>query len=343
MKINQTDKRSSLPTIPIYYLNEMLGGAKIKGLDLPNLLVELGLDSQLLTHTNSRVSVVLYSRVVALVREKLQDEFLGFLSKPTPTHAFLVCCQGITTCENLYQSIDYANHFYHMFMRDFSLALKDEGSNVRLSVYFSHQEFAHQFMISCLLLTGHKIMSWLIGEQIPIKEAGFSYQQSQHHSEHRYLFGSHILFEQECNYLVFDRAYFDCPTIRNYADASLFAEDAAPALLLPPKAKVFIRKVRQLIIPFVEKRLPDMSWVAQELNISQQHLWRKLHDEGTNYQEIKNTMRRDLAIHYLENPMLTVEMVAIKVGYQEERSFYKAFKKWTGITPGEYKRLVLCS
>jgi len=343
MKIDQTDKRTNLPTIPVYYLYEMLDGARRKGLSLPTLLSGLGLDSQLLSHSSSRISVVLYSKVVAAVREKLQDEFLGFLSNQTPTHAFLVCCQGITSCENLYQSIDYANHFYHMFTRDFSLELVDEGPNIRLSVHFSQPEFAHQFMISCLLLTSHKIMSWLIGEQIPITEAGFRYKQPQHLSEHRYLFGNDILFEQEGNYLLLNRAYFDCPTIRNYADASLFAKDAAPALLLPPKAKVFTRKVRQLIIPFVESGLPEMSWVAEKLNISQQHLWRKLHDDGTNYQEMKNAIRRDLAIHLLENPKFTIALVAFKLGYQEERSFYKAFKKWTGITPGEYQKLVIPS
>jgi len=340
MAISNADDRTNYPSIPISYLDEMLAGARDKQLDAAELLMELGIDPEILRHLNGRISIALYSKIMLLVRDKLQDEFIGFLSQAIPTHAFTVLSHSIVACENLTQTISHANHFYHMFTRDFWWELRAEQHHIKLLVHFQRPSLARKFMIESLLLIPRKIGGWLIGEQLPIVDTGFSFSKQGDDSQQTYLFGNNIAYEQEHNYLLFDRKYFECPTIRKYSDVSAFVKDTAPTLLLMPREHPITHQVRQLIIPFVEDGLPDLASVSSQLQISHQHLWRKLHEEGTNYQAIKDGLRRDLAIRYLEDPSLSVEMVAEKIGYQEPRSFYKAFRKWTGMAPGEYKRLV---
>ncbi|MDB0329425.1 AraC family transcriptional regulator, partial [Acinetobacter baumannii] len=63
-------------------------------------------------------------------------------------------------------------------------------------------------------------------------------------------------------------------------------------------------------------------------------LRRRLAAEGKSYQGVKDALRRDAAIHLLLNPELTLEDVAQQVGFSETSTFHRAFKKWTGVTPG---------
>jgi AraC-like DNA-binding protein len=65
---------------------------------------------------------------------------------------------------------------------------------------------------------------------------------------------------------------------------------------------------------------------------------RRLDDEGQLYQSIKDDLRRDLAITYLSRSRRSVLEVALTLGFAEPSAFHRAFKKWTGANPGEYRQ-----
>jgi AraC-like DNA-binding protein len=64
---------------------------------------------------------------------------------------------------------------------------------------------------------------------------------------------------------------------------------------------------------------------------------RKLKEEGTSYQKIKDLVRRDRAVYYLTRRGLLVGEVAEKVGFSDSAVFARAFKTWTGLSPREYR------
>ena len=65
---------------------------------------------------------------------------------------------------------------------------------------------------------------------------------------------------------------------------------------------------------------------------------RRLEAEGTTFQTIKDELRRDTAIHRLSHGSSSVTAIAAELGFQEPSAFRRAFKKWTGKTPGDYRR-----
>ncbi len=67
-------------------------------------------------------------------------------------------------------------------------------------------------------------------------------------------------------------------------------------------------------------------------------LCRAARDEGHSYQAIKDDLRRDLAINYLSRSRSSVMDVALALGFAEPSAFHRAFKKWTGANPGEYRQ-----
>jgi AraC-like DNA-binding protein len=84
--------------------------------------------------------------------------------------------------------------------------------------------------------------------------------------------------------------------------------------------------------------LPSLEEMAQTLRLTPQTLRRRLRDEGRGYQSIKDGLRRDAAIALLEHTDLPLQQVALRVGFSEPSTFHRAFKKWTGVAPGEYRQ-----
>ena len=77
--------------------------------------------------------------------------------------------------------------------------------------------------------------------------------------------------------------------------------------------------------------------VARSLGMSERTLARKLSDDGLNFTEILQQLRRDLAVRYLDDRKLHVSKVAWLLGFNEVSAFTHAFKRWTGKTPSEMR------
>jgi AraC-like DNA-binding protein len=69
-----------------------------------------------------------------------------------------------------------------------------------------------------------------------------------------------------------------------------------------------------------------------------QTLRRRLGEEGQGFQSLKDHLRRDAAIEYLARPDMTLLDIADQLGFSEASTFHRAFKKWTGVAPGEYRQ-----
>lgn len=95
----------------------------------------------------------------------------------------------------------------------------------------------------------------------------------------------------------------------------------------------------------VKARLVDMlpsgqtseQAVAEALHMSLRSLQRKLKAEGTSYKELLDATRRDLAVQYVRGSRLSINEITYLLGFSEPGNFSRAFKRWTGASPSEYR------
>ncbi|MHC6224759.1 AraC family transcriptional regulator [Pseudomonas sp. X10] len=85
-------------------------------------------------------------------------------------------------------------------------------------------------------------------------------------------------------------------------------------------------------------REPDLEEVARHLQLPTWTLRRKLAEEGTRFRSLLNDTRRDLAETYIRDTELTFGEIAYLLGFASAEAFQRAFKRWTGLTPGEFRR-----
>ncbi len=97
-------------------------------------------------------------------------------------------------------------------------------------------------------------------------------------------------------------------------------------------------QIRAIISKEYGNTFPDFSEICEKLNMTPQTLRRRLKEGNTRYQEIKDAIRKDASVYYLSKPDLSIDEIALLMGFSEASSFHRAFKKWTGKTPSAFRR-----
>lgn len=122
------------------------------------------------------------------------------------------------------------------------------------------------------------------------------------------------------------------PGLNAYLDRHALALSATLA-----ERSTLAERVRLLLGPLLRGGEPSQSEIARKLGMSERTLQRRLRDEGRSFADVLDGVRRELAARYLGDPRLTIYEVAFLLGYAEPSSFHRAFRRWTGEGPREFR------
>lgn len=173
-------------------------------------------------------------------------------------------------------------------------------------------------------------------EGFRVAEARFTHRATDSHAaQHRAYFEAPVCFGAEQTELVFETPALDAPL--KTADPSLLA------ILLPTADEkrartsphpLFTDQVRRALRTALTNDDAQLDRVAKRLGMTGRSMQRRLKDEGTSFQNVRDDMRRELADRYLGDGMSFAE-IAFLLGFSEPSAFFRAFKRWTGLTPFE--------
>ena len=175
------------------------------------------------------------------------------------------------------------------------------------------------------------------GEWHPL-EVRFEHRAPAGPEEHRRIFGCPVLFDQEHNALTFDAALLD--------DEVATADERLLRIMLRviertlrelPDPDEFLHDARQLVVDHLPHGSIGVSDLARQLGMSSRTLQRRFTARGITYHRFLNQTRHTLARSYLRQPRLTVSEIAFLVGYTDVSAFSRAFVRWTGVTPSEFR------
>jgi AraC-like DNA-binding protein len=82
---------------------------------------------------------------------------------------------------------------------------------------------------------------------------------------------------------------------------------------------------------------PDIGLIARDMGMSERTLQRRITEEATSFRALLVEARRELGLQLLADPEMQVDDVTYMLGYQDTTSFYRAFKEWEGLSPGEWR------
>ena len=182
-----------------------------------------------------------------------------------------------------------------------------------------------------------RVYPMLTGQSLKIIEAHFQYPQPDYESLYEDIFNCPLSFNASENQLVLNDKILKQPILQaNPLSVAAAERLCANFLKANPATDDLIMRVRQIILE-QNNELWDEDTVAQRLNITSRTLRNQLRRAGTHYQSILDSLRKQISQDDLLHSTLNIEEIAEHVGYSDARSFRRAFKKWTGQTPVEYR------
>lgn len=112
-------------------------------------------------------------------------------------------------------------------------------------------------------------------------------------------------------------------------------------LALKTRSYSLVEQVTQLIAPLLKNGEPSIEQIAQKLHLPAWTLRRKLAAQGTQFRQLVNQTRFDLASSYIRDTDLTFGEITWLLGFSSPETFQRAFKRWAQKTPGEFRRAML--
>ena len=153
-----------------------------------------------------------------------------------------------------------------------------------------------------------------------------------------------VRFSQQHNGTVFSRDLMDRPKMHaDPAVATILRESAERMLRERTQARSLADCVRSLLRYERDLSGVDVRRFSRGLKMSVHTLRRRLSAEGTSFSSLLDEARRNLACQELERHDTTIQQTAELLGFSEASAFFRAFKRWTGQTPNEYRRRALAA
>jgi AraC-like DNA-binding protein len=327
-------------TIAIHHVEQVLQGAERRGVPTAPLLRRAGIPTALMEAPLARVSQEQYARLLRIVQRALRDEFWGLCSAPLCLGSFAQCCRLLIHTPTLADAMRTGFRYFHGELPDFvaRLSVADGIARVRV-VTPLEPEPSLLYAERTFLFFSFGLASWLVARRIPLVGVDYRGPASEHGAETARVFQAKVRYGQPHFGLSFDARWLQLPMVQNPQSLREFLAHAPANLLVKYRDKTSVtERIRRFLRSRLRDEMPSLDEVGRVLAMTPQTLSRRLREEGQGFQALKDNLRRDAAIEYLARPDMTLLDIADQLGFSEASTFHRAFKKWTGVAPGEYRQ-----
>ncbi|TPV96888.1 MAG: AraC family transcriptional regulator [Myxococcales bacterium FL481] len=203
----------------------------------------------------------------------------------------------------------------------------------------------HPIVSQAVLGAVARLAKMLTGHPLADLHVQFRHYPTADAGQYERFFGAPVAFAQPYDALVFSTASLEHRVLSSESPRSSAHNQTWAEALEMTKQSLGTAEVTRRVLDLLASTLrdgePTSTEVAEALGMHPKTLSRRLRAEGTGYQRLLNQLRQRLAERYLMQPDLTVSQVATRLGYSENSTFCRAFKRWTGHPPQAFRRHVL--
>lgn len=146
-----------------------------------------------------------------------------------------------------------------------------------------------------------------------------------------------VKYNADCYALCFSKQLLDTPLINANPELARINDQAVIDYLARFDRDSITMQVRSSIIERLHDGTPNQETIADSLHVSLRSLQRMLNREDTNYKTLLESTRQELALHYIRETHRSLGEITYLLGFSEPSNFTRAFKRWTGKTPAEYR------
>jgi AraC-like DNA-binding protein len=339
-----TMPRVRLGDLSVGFVHSLADAVGSFGQDPVPLLAQYGLDAARLGEAGARLSIPRYMRLghsaIQLTDEPALGLRMGQLSRISQAGLAGVTAAQAPTVREAARTLIRFEALYGSNYRGHSSFHEDaDGAWLRFYSISPYNDY-NRFVVDSILSSWLQQLSTLAGtvlraERIEIEFDAPAYSAEYAPlSEHPVSFGAGINQLRLSQHSLGLRNPDHCPS--TWRQLLQLCERELEHLT---RTRSLRERITGLLGPLLNGgREPDLEEVAARLKLPTWTLRRKLADEGTRFRTILNDTRRDLAMTYIRDTELAFGEIAYLLGFASAEAFQRAFKRWNGQTPGEFRR-----
>jgi AraC-like DNA-binding protein len=321
-------------TQPSSTLRVFINGLARLGYDTASLLTAAGVKAAQIDDPDGRVPCTSIGAVIGEAMRTRPVSNLGIkVAAETTIGVFQLLDYLIVTCENVSQGMRQFARYLRLSEAPFSVEVDDTDDPIRL-VYVGIQDpFTAGFEIALVVFhLRRETESRLRPEYVSFTEAPDSVAEAEN------LLECPVRTQAPWLGLAFSRQSWELPLRRRDAVLQSVlqrnAEDVAARL---PETYDLVADLRRILLTRLAQGDSDIESVARSMATSVRSLQRRLAAVRTTYQSLLNSIRREAAGRYLAERAFSISEVGYALGYSEPAAFHRAFKRWYGSTPQEFR------
>jgi AraC-like DNA-binding protein len=330
--------RSSRAETPIAFIQAMVSAYEARGMDPSGALKTAQIAPTLLRQANARVTALQMEWMSEAAMRELDDEALGWFRRRLPWGSYGMLVRASLTAPNLGVALARWCRHHNLLTEDIRLTLSTSGGQAHIELHETHDlNKLREFCTVSVLRNALGVACWLTDSRIPLAATQLHFAPPPHAESYRVLFDGPCQFNAASSRLSFDAGYLQLPLRRDEAALQRMLQRALLLTVRPYRRdRLLVEKVRQTLAEHPEhsRNADDL---AAWLNLSARTLHRQLKEEGASLQQLKDAVRRETAMDLLLRTQRPIKQIAAEVGFQNEKSFMRAFKGWTGQTPDEFR------
>lgn len=284
-----------------------------------------------------------YNRLCLSLFEALGDEAGGIIKGvTTPLGTTRMLLMSVLHCASLEDVMERAIAFNAVLREpalqsDGELRLRRRGE-LALLEYRPALPQGKQAAVLCSMAIWLRVCGWLIGRDIDVLHAGLLGPLPRQRAGLQHFFRCPVAVGQSCNWVAFPAHYLHATPVRDEAQLREFLQQAAYRTVIEaPRAEGPLgARLRTLLEDTAHGDWPSFEQLAGRLRMAPRTLRRRLAAEGDSYQRLRDRMRRDRAVADLRAGY-SVERTAERAGFNDSSAFHRAFRRWTGVAPGQFR------
>ncbi len=268
------------------------------------------------------------------------DEGLGLrLAEQSSEAAFDVVAHLTMHAPTLRDAVALCIQFQRLLMEGTALTLQERGDSATVRCEFPRSTLRGDRMLAEFVMGGFARMIRLFtGHDAKLRAVSFEHPRPPHARAYARVFGGAERFSRRFTGVEFDRALLDRRQLHHHPELyAVLHGDAVTKLERIARGQSFVDRVKQYLLSVPPKRMPDMASVARELGLSTRSLRRRLADERVSYTALLQSVLEIRATQMLSDPNRTIQETAAEMGFSDPSAFQRAFKRWKGMTPGQFK------
>ncbi|USA47483.1 AraC family transcriptional regulator [Acinetobacter sp. C26M] len=339
----------SKASIPISYAHLLLEIMVEKGFSASELLYQSKIPSALLHQVDARITPIQWSKLAWVSLSLAQDCGLGYeygLKLRLTAHGSMG--YALMSSPSLKQAIGLASQFFNMRLKDYRIDFSEQEQQSIIEIQQTHPvvsqqleqaEMLRRFFYECLMIGVVQTALTLAEHDFSDVELHVDWSEPSYHQKFQPQLPT-VRFNQAHNQIRYPAAILNLPT--KMADPTAFqhalAQCEAEQIRFSETIQDIGLRVRTELQLTPQKGYPSLDSIAERLHTSSRTLRRKLDDAGYSYLGLLDEVRYQQAKQLLLNPQMEVQDIALYLGYLQPANFARAFKKWSGLTPSQFRQ-----